>query len=394
MTTRSDRAPPPAALLILSRREALQGLGVLAVGTTAACSDDASTSEKLAETTQGTTAGTSSAVNTVGGATTSGASTTSSVSASSASASTGGASVGTASTTTGTAAADTASAQSSAGGSSASSSETSSETASTTSTTGDGAGGTGGTSGTGGDDLVAPPFDDVPVCTASPTDGAGQGPFFIHDQEKDDDVSLFRQDIRGRYDQAAEPGIEMQLHLRILDATSTSCNGAPVPDVEVYIWHTDGQGYYSGFGNPGDQNPDEPYAGVPGQNDLDNSDRFCRGAQVTNVDGVVSFRSIFPGWYNGRDIHIHLLVLKKGSASRGRTMYQGGDHLFTTQFYFEPELTRSVHETFEPYKRRTSISAYQGAVLADEPGNSGLRAKASLEGELVIAQMQVLLTSA
>jgi len=230
------------------------------------------------------------------------------------------------------------------------------------------------------------------VCTASPTDGAGQGPFYIHDQEKDDDVSLYRQDIRGRYDAAAEPGIEMQLHLRILDATSTSCNGAPVSDVEVYIWHTDAQGFYSGFGNPGDQKPDEPYQGVPGQNDLDNPDRFCRGAQISNADGVVSFRSIFPGWYNGRDIHIHLVVLKKGSASRGRDTYQGGDHLFTTQFYFEPEFTRSVHEVFEPYKRRTSIAKYEDAVLADEANNSGLRAKASLSGELVVAQMQILLT--
>jgi hypothetical protein len=85
-------------------------------------------------------------------------------------------------------------------------------------------------------------------------------------------------------------------------------------------------------------------------------------------------------------------VLKKGSTSRGRMTYQGGDHLFTTQFYFEPEFTRTVHEVFEPYKRRTSIAAYEGAVLADENNNSGLRAKASLSGEIVVAQMQILLT--
>lgn len=388
MTTRSDGTAPPATPLTLSRREALQGLGVLAVGTTAACSDGSTESDQLAQTTEGSTAGTTNTVNTVAGATTNGGSTTSAVSSSSASASTTGSAVGNASTT-GNAATDTASAQTSAGGNGGSTSTaTSDETATTTSTTGEAAGGTGGSGG----DLTAPPFDDVPTCTASPTDGAGQGPFFIHELEKDDDVSLFRQDIRGRYDEAAEPGIEMELHLRILDATSTSCNGAPIGDVEVYIWHTDAQGYYSGFGNPGDQKPDEPYAGVPGQNDLDNTDRFCRGAQVTNADGVVSFRSIFPGWYNGRDIHIHLVVLKKGSASRGRMTYQGGDHLFTTQFYFEPEFTRTVHEVFEPYKARTSIAAYEGAVLADEANNSGLRAKASLTGELVVAQMQVLLT--
>jgi len=392
MTTRSDRtAPPTTAAFTLNRREALQGLGYLAVGTTVACSDASGGSENLEGTPDGTTntlGGTTNTVGSVTSATTAGPTSSSvsissaSTSSSSSSSSTGG---GAANATT-----DGASTEGTTGGNGGSSSAETTDT-NTTSTTGDAAGGSGGS---GGGDLSAPPFDDVPVCTASPTDGAGQGPFFIHDQEKDDDVSLFRQDIRGRYNADAEPGIDMELHLRILDATSTSCSGAPIGDVEVYIWHTDAQGFYSGFGNPGDQKPDEQYMGVPGQDDLDNSDRFCRGAQVTNADGVVSFRSIFPGWYNGRDIHIHLVVLKKGSTSRGRTTYQGGDHLFTTQFYFEPDFTRSVHEVFEPYKRRTSIAKYQDAVLADENGNSGLRAKASLNGELVVAQMQVLLTPA
>jgi len=391
MTTRPDRTTLPAAPLTLSRREALQGFGYLAVGTTVACSDASDGSENLEGTPAGTTNSVGGTTNTVGTVTnaTTGGTTTSNLSTSAATTSSSSSS----SSSTGggaNATTDGASTESSAGGNGGSSNGETTDT-NTTSTTGDAAGGSGGS---GGGDLSAPPFDDVPVCTASPTDGAGQGPFFIHELEKDDDVSLIRQDIRGRYDEAAEPGIEMELHLRILDATSTSCSGAPVADVEVYIWHTDAQGYYSGFGNPGDQKPDEPYAGVPGQNDLDNSDRFCRGMQVTNAEGVVSFRSIFPGWYNGRDIHIHLVVLKKGSTSRGRMTYQGGDHLFTTQFYFEPDFTRSVHEVFEPYKRRTSIAAYEGAVLADEANNSGLRAKASLNGELVVAQMQILLTPA
>jgi protocatechuate 3,4-dioxygenase beta subunit len=233
-------------------------------------------------------------------------------------------------------------------------------------------------------------WDEVPTCTAS-ADGAGPGPFFIHDGERDDDVELFRQDIRGRYDAAAEPGTELWLHVRVLDGSSSDCGGAPVPDVDVYIWHTDAQGYYSGFGEPGAQNPDEPYAGVPNQNDLDNTDRFCRGAQVTDENGVVSFRSIFPGWYNGRDIHVHFLALRRGSEARGRETYSGGDHLFTTQFYFDPALTDRVHKASEPYLRRTSLPAYEGSIQADEPGNSGLRAQAEFDGTRVVAQIQIVL---
>lgn len=244
-----------------------------------------------------------------------------------------------------------------------------------------------------GGEALAPPasWDDVPTCTASNTDGAGQGPFFIHDAEREDDVSLFRQDIRGRHDQSAEPGTELQLHLRILDAGSADCAAAPVAGVEVYIWHTDAQGYYSGFGEEGEQRPDEPYAGTPNQNDLDDASRFCRGVLTTGEDGVVSFRSIFPGWYNGRDVHIHLLALRPGSASRGRETYSGGEHIFTTQFYFEPELTDRVHRASEPYLRRTAIAAYAGAIAADEPSESGLRAKATFDGTTVVAQLQILL---
>jgi protocatechuate 3,4-dioxygenase beta subunit len=252
--------------------------------------------------------------------------------------------------------------------------------------------------------LVAPPFDDVPMCVASRTDAAGQGPFFIHDTEKSDDISLIRQDIRGRYNDAAEPGVEMHLHLRVLASTSTSCNMAPVSGVDVYIWHTDGQGFYSGFGTRGgadEQKPDTPYAGVPSTTQLDNTDRFCRGVQTTDANGIVSFRSIFPGWYNGRCLHIHFMALKQGSMSAGRVSYNAansmGKWLFTTQFYFDPPFAKSIHEKNQPYLRRTTLSAYQNALAANEPGNSMLHAKASLSGDnagvggIVTAQMQILL---
>lgn len=237
--------------------------------------------------------------------------------------------------------------------------------------------------------LVVPPWDEVPACTPSPTDRNGQGPFFIHDGERDDDVSLYRQDIRGRYNPDAEPGTELQLHLRVLSAASEQCGTAPLRDVEVYVWHCDAQGYYSGFGEPGEQTPDQVYRFRPNHNDLDNNTRFCRGAGVSDANGVVSFRSIFPGWYNGRDIHIHVMLLKRGSAPRGRIPYRGGDHLFTTQLYFEPELIDRVHKASEPYRRRTALPAYAGVILGDERGASGLRMKATFADGVAVAQMQL-----
>ena len=237
---------------------------------------------------------------------------------------------------------------------------------------------------------IAPPWDAVPTCTASNTDGAGQGPFFIHNRETDDDVDMFREDIRGRYREDAEPGTDMQLHLRVL-STTADCGKTPVAGIDVYVWHTDAQGYYSGFGEPGEQTPDVEYAGKPGRNDLDNNLRFCRGAGVTDAKGVVSFRSIFPGWYNGRDVHIHVLAIHPGSESRGRETYRDGGHVLTRQFYFEPDLIDRVHKASQPYLRRTVLPAYADAIRGDEPNNSGLRAKASFDGNIVVAQMQITL---
>jgi protocatechuate 3,4-dioxygenase beta subunit len=239
--------------------------------------------------------------------------------------------------------------------------------------------------------LIVPPWDAVPTCSPSPTDRAGQGPFYIHNGERDDDIDMFRQDIRGRYNADAEPGTEMHLHLRVL-ATGAEC-AAPTPlaGVEVYAWHVDGQGFYSGFGEPGEQTPDLPYRFRPGTNDLKNSARFCRGIGISDANGVVSFRSIFPGWYNGRDVHIHLMVLKRDSLPRARVNYRGGDHLYTTQLYFVPELIDRVHRASEPYLRRTTLPAYAGVILGDERGASGLRMKADFNNNIVTAQMQLVL---
>jgi protocatechuate 3,4-dioxygenase beta subunit len=373
-----SQAPRPTALTkIASRRQILGGLSALAV--TTACSSG--TEEPNATGGYG------------GGGAGAGGTGTGGAGAGGMGAGAGGAGAG--GTGAGTGGAGTGGTTGGAGGTAGGAGGTTGGTA--------GSAGAGGSGGGGGLVPAPPPWDDAPMCTASKTDPAGQGPFFIHELEKNDDIMMKRQDISGQYDPDAPEGVEMHLHLRLLDSTaSTTCNEVPLADVDVYIWHTDGQGYYSGFGlagTPTEQFPDEPYAGAPGQNDLQNTDRFCRGIQTTDANGVVSFKSVFPGWYNGRDLHIHFVAFKKDSTSLGRATYgdqnSGGKWLFTTQFYFEEAFSKSVHEEYEPYKARTALSAYQGAMNLDMPTNSGLRAKASLDTSsgkpIVTAQMQILL---
>ena len=40
-----------------------------------------------------------------------------------------------------------------------------------------------------------------------------------------------------------------------------------------------------------------------------------RGYQITDENGEVEFRTIFPGWYNGRVVHMHLAHVNSNYAA-------------------------------------------------------------------------------
>jgi len=56
-----------------------------------------------------------------------------------------------------------------------------------------------------------------------------------------------------------------------------------VENAIVDIWHCDAGGVYSGF-------------------ESGEGERFLRGAQSTNEDGIARFTTIYPGWYQGRTV--------------------------------------------------------------------------------------------
>lgn len=65
-----------------------------------------------------------------------------------------------------------------------------------------------------------------------------------------------------------------------------------------------------------------------------------RGDQLTDDNGTVVFRTIIPGWYSSRTIHIHLRVL-----------YDNGHKELITQLYFDTALIEKVVQ-HEAYKDR------------------------------------------
>jgi protocatechuate 3,4-dioxygenase beta subunit len=154
-----------------------------------------------------------------------------------------------------------------------------------------------------------------------------EGPYFL-------DGDLIRQDITdGR---SGAP-----LRLKILVNNATTCQ--PLANAAVDIWHCDARGYYSGVegNNPG---PDADAAVIEEAADL----RFLRGIQLTDETGAVEFQTIYPGWYMGRTIHIHMMVSEDGEA--GKT-YDGGLAVHTGQLFFDDAVSEQVFQ-LEPYAGR------------------------------------------
>jgi protocatechuate 3,4-dioxygenase beta subunit len=112
-------------------------------------------------------------------------------------------------------------------------------------------------------------------------------------------------------------GTPLFLRLRVVDASTCK----PIPGAAVDVWHCDALGDYSGFGGGS------------------RSRTFMRGVQKTDASGVARFRTVYPGWYEGRTVHIHVKVHVRGNV------------VHTGQLYSPDRTTDAVFRS-APYKRR------------------------------------------
>jgi gamma-glutamylcyclotransferase (GGCT)/AIG2-like uncharacterized protein YtfP len=101
-------------------------------------------------------------------------------------------------------------------------------------------------------------------------------------------ASFLKTDIIGN-----RTGIPFTIEITI---KNINLNCDPASGILVDIWHCDKDGYYSEYGG----------AGNPFQTKDMRNEHFLRGRQITDNKGLVTFKSIFPGWYQGRSTHIHV----------------------------------------------------------------------------------------
>jgi protocatechuate 3,4-dioxygenase beta subunit len=197
-------------------------------------------------------------------------------------------------------------------------------------------------------------FPQTPSCTLAAEQEIG--PYYI-------DAAAIRANLT-----EGKPGLPVKLRVMLVDANRC----APVPNAALDIWHCDALGVYSGFadaaeGPPGGRGPGgfggpggpgrgrggpgRGPGGPPAARQTD-ATRFLRGIQLSDKRGMVEFGTLYPGWYAGRTIHIHLKV-RLGGTVAGET-YAGGHVSHTGQLFFPEDVTEQI-AGLEPYARRTNV---------------------------------------
>ena len=211
-------------------------------------------------------------------------------------------------------------------------------------------------------DTITALLDGASTCTA--TKANIEGPYWF-------DVESVRSDIR-----EDRPGTPLTVALRVHDTSTCAAGGAavPVPNAVVELWHCDAGGIYSGF-EVGSRNAKPfklPPGGIPAsgapvggppegakgafdgngapsngaystgdsQSTTTDDGTYLRGAQVTDASGVAQFTTIFPGWYVGRTVHIHVKVHRDKAT------------VLTTQLYFDEDVIEAAHSV-APYAEHT-----------------------------------------
>jgi protocatechuate 3,4-dioxygenase beta subunit len=116
-----------------------------------------------------------------------------------------------------------------------------------------------------------------------------------------------------------------------------------LPDARLDIWHCNAAGIYSGYAGQ----VDDRQTSALGKT-------FLRGHYPTDAQGLVTFRTVYPGWYRGRTTHIHFKV------------WNGVRTVLTSQFFLPDALSEFLYENLGDYKRsavRDTLNSTDGIAL-------------------------------
>jgi protocatechuate 3,4-dioxygenase beta subunit len=148
----------------------------------------------------------------------------------------------------------------------------------------------------------------LPSCVVVPE--LTEGPYYVNE-------NLDRTDIRiDTSDGSVSEGAVLTLDWVVSQVDGNAC--IPLEGVLVDVWHCDALGNYSDVGS--EQGHD-----------------YLRGYQHTDANGKATITTIYPGWYQGRAVHIHFKIRTDAAATSGLE--------FTSQLFFDDALSAQVYSS-------------------------------------------------
>src|SRR4029078_1648900 len=128
----------------------------------------------------------------------------------------------------------------------------------------------------------------LPSCVVVPE--LTEGPYYVNEH-------LDRSDIRiDTSDGSTSEGAVLPLDWVVSQVDGNAC--IPLEGVLVDVWHCDAAGNYSAVG-------------------VEQRHDYLRGYQHTDASGKARIVTVYPGWYQGRAVHIHFKIRTDAAASSG-----------------------------------------------------------------------------
>jgi len=174
----------------------------------------------------------------------------------------------------------------------------------------------------------------MPSCVVRPA--LTEGPYFV-------DEKLNRSDIRSDPStNAVKPGTPLVLTFLVSNVRGGACTA--LANATVDVWHCDALGVYSDASDPN-------FGSTKGT-------KFLRGYQTTDPSGSAKFTTIWPGWYRGRAVHIHVKV------------HVSGKVVHTGQLFFDDSFTDTVYASTGLQSTGLDPGVMNGSIIAFRPGTT------------------------
>ncbi len=175
-----------------------------------------------------------------------------------------------------------------------------------------------------------------------------EGPFFV-------DEKLHRRDLTADTKRkSVVDGVPFTLKFKLYSLVKGSPK--PLKGAHIDVWHCDTIGAYG----------DEASGFI--QDEDTRGQKWLRGYQVTDGEGAVTFKTIYPGWYRSRTIHFHVKI-------RTYDEKKNLTHEFITQVFCDDKITDHV-QSFEPYRKGRPVLNKDDGIYAARQADGTMVGKA------------------